>query len=204
MFKTATIDKEVLNISVIHDLTNKYIDLVIVEKVISYQDSKILIDAFLSFDAQKKTIRISEDGCFYPVPYSLVSNLFFEQPEKRYFDLAEDFNLSVQENGKGSVKLTNFLSSIGLKEMPPFMQQNYASLNIRLLNSHMNGIDLHCENSFIELLTTEFNNSLYERVDLENILSFYIVLQKPEKGGELILYNREWKEKTREMKRLCK
>jgi hypothetical protein len=65
-------------------------------------------------------------------------------------------------------------------------------LNTRILYSKKNGIDIHCENAFIHQLNEKFANWLKSKVDLDNAISFFLILQKSVKGGDLILYNQTW------------
>ncbi|MEC4895940.1 MAG: 2OG-Fe(II) oxygenase [Oscillatoria sp. PMC 1051.18] len=62
----------------------------------------------------------------------------------------------------------------------------YSPAQIRFTYPDRGGIGLHKGNEFINLPGFE---QLHEIVKLKNCLSYYLVIDKPEQGGELILYD---------------
>jgi hypothetical protein len=143
---------------------------------------------------------IIPDGYFYPYPYSVVQGVE-EEAEimlKKYFTSAIVVNNDFIVKGIGNVsnwyqsklekllkvKLINLKTEYGLE---------FAKTNLRILESAKNGIDIHCENAFLHQLTPGFAEWMKLKVDLENALSVFSMIQKPDKGGELFLYDLEWK-----------
>jgi len=50
---------------------------------------------------------------------------------------------------------------------------------IRLLYENKNGIDIHCENAFLNQLSDSFKLNISKKIDLENALSFFVVVKSP-------------------------
>lgn len=72
----------------------------------------------------------------------------------------------------------------------------FPKYNIRqMVPANDYAIEIHCENSFLSQLNNSLRTFLYEEVDIENALSFYVVLQK-DKNGDLLLFNKEWDQFT--------
>lgn len=142
---------------------------------------------------------IIPDGYFYPYPYSVVQGDKKEAEKMlmKYFTSAIIVNNDFVASGIGNVanwyqnklekefkvKLINLKTEYGLE---------FAKTNLRILETTKNGIDIHCENAFLHQLTPAFSEWIKLKVDLENALSVFSVIQKPEIGGELFLYDLEW------------
>jgi len=68
----------------------------------------------------------------------------------------------------------------------------YTPATIRVFHPNMGGIPVHCGNMFEELLPTLYAD-LLEKVITLNQMSYFIQLQTPQRGGELTIYDLEWK-----------
>lgn len=68
-----------------------------------------------------------------------------------------------------------------------------APTQYRRLKQSTEGFPIHCGNAF-EKLSPSFYAHLRKTVETTDQLSYYIVLQNTEKGGELTLYNQKWSE----------
>jgi hypothetical protein len=80
------------------------------------------------------------------------------------------------------------LLTMGNAEFPKY--------NIRqMIPANDYAIEIHCENSFLSQLNTSLRAFLYKEVDIENALSFYVVLQK-DHNGDLLLFDKEWDQFT--------
>lgn len=65
--------------------------------------------------------------------------------------------------------------------------------SFRLIMPYNGSIQLHCESYLYEHYKVH-ENLLQKDIDLDNGLSYFILVKKPDKGGDLILYNLEWNE----------
>jgi hapalindole-type alkaloid chlorinase len=69
----------------------------------------------------------------------------------------------------------------------------FSSSTIRVCFPELGGIDIHVGNMFKSLYPM-FYEFLGKIIDVQNQISYFVVLKKPEVGGALILYNAEWKD----------
>lgn len=70
---------------------------------------------------------------------------------------------------------------------------SYIPATLRVFYPDMGGIPVHCGNMFDEMLPNLYND-LNSRVNTKNQLSYFILLQTPEKGGHLRIFDLEWEE----------
>ena len=68
----------------------------------------------------------------------------------------------------------------------------YTPVTIRVFFPNKHGIPVHCGNMFEEILPTIYDD-LTKKANTENQMSFFIQLQTPQRGGELTIYDLEWK-----------
>jgi len=83
----------------------------------------------------------------------------------------------------------------GDKNVNPPIAKNgelYKSTTIRILHPNKGGIRAHVGNEFIQKLPQY--EDLASTVKLEDQLSYFIVLQEPNSGGELVLYDLLYKD----------
>jgi len=173
------------------------LDIAIIKNLIS--------DFSLSYENEIKVLQTKfpstqlslEDGFFLPLPYSTVNEQF--ENEK----VALDSYFSNANKAKNEFKSQQIFwfswfeqqlrNSFKEKiELLKYNNESFAPFGIRVLTANKNGLDLHCENAFLHQLKPNFRNWLYEHVDIENSVSFFITLQSPEIGGELVVYDMDW------------
>jgi len=70
-------------------------------------------------------------------------------------------------------------------------------VTIRVFQLGMGGVLAHCYNSYDEDLHPEFVNHFSQCMKLKHQLSFCISVNKPDKGGEITLFNVEHKDANR-------
>lgn len=120
----------------------------------------------------------------------LLSNFFKESKiaNQNYPNLLGD---KVKKNIDDTLNLaTNYQIKLLQKE-----NFEFPALNVRCMQPAANyAIEIHCENSFVSQLNKTLKNFLLEKVDLMDAISFYTMLQKPEIGGDLILFDKNWDE----------
>jgi hypothetical protein len=167
---------------------------------------KNLISDFpLSYESEIKYLQFKfpstqlslEDGFFLPLPYSTINEQF--ENEKVALDsyFSKAF-IAKNEFKSQQILWFNWFEQQLTKcfkekiELLKFNNETFAPFGIRVLTANKNGLDIHCENAFLHQLKPNFRNWLSENVDLENSVSFFITLQAPEIGGELVVYNMDW------------
>ena len=69
----------------------------------------------------------------------------------------------------------------------------YTPATIRFFYPHKGGIGSHTESEYFNALNFA-SDPLGQRIDIENILNYFITLKKTEKGGEFWLYDLLWEE----------
>jgi hypothetical protein len=116
---------------------------------------------------------------------------------KNYFHAANYFS-----SNKGLLigiemmnELDSFMEKLGLNKDSLVKFENgtpFSEINIRQLNSGSEGIDIHCENAFINELDENIKKQLEKKLDLLNAVSVLITLQNSEGGGCLEIFNSDW------------
>ena len=138
-----------------------------------------------------------EDGFFLPLPYSTINEQFENEKValdsyflKAFIAKSEFKSQQILWFNWFEQQLRNsFKEKI---ELLKFNNESFAPFGIRVLTANKNGLDIHCENAFLHQIKPNFRNWLYEHVDIENSVSFFITLQAPEIGGELVVYDMDW------------
>lgn len=186
--------------ALLDQLFDKKLDVVQLSKWIESTELEFLMnevnDGLSSLERGKAVI---PDGFFYPYPYSVIQGEQGKAQEmlKKYFTSAMITNNDFIAQGIGNVsdwylrKLEKRFK-VKLRHLQTEFGLEFAKANLRILETSKNGIDIHCENAFLHQLTPTFSEWLKSKVDLENALSIFSVLQQPEKGGELFLYDLDW------------
>ena len=138
------------------------------------------------------------DGYFFPFPYSTIhdSSAGLSLAMKQYFVGAKIANSLYFPESRITLSewFIDLVRTQMKREILPlkYQEHKFASFGLRFLKAGKNGIDIHCENAFLHQLSPLFKDWLYEKLNIENIWSFFLVLQKPTIGGELIIFNKSW------------
>jgi hypothetical protein len=140
------------------------------------------------------------DGYFFPHPYSTVHGAETD-PEaflEGYFSMAAIANsLSLPNAGNIADLLRKKVECVlgrPLNALSYNETHTFAKFGLRVLLAGKNGIDIHCENAFLHQLRPDMSSWLKAHVDIERAISFFTILQAPEVGGELVLFNKTWDE----------
>ncbi|MEX2410861.1 MAG: hypothetical protein WD607_05715 [Candidatus Paceibacterota bacterium] len=192
------------------NIENSTIDKATLSSLFQRNTDIINIDNFINLNTADKllsTLRISDknedngyfrlpDGCFFPFPYSIIRGDQENATEalNNYLSSNKAFSkrFFTSEHAAANVIRKQIEQSGGTKLLCLPNQICLSPLSFRVLFSGKNGIDIHCENAFLNQLDSEFKKNIYEVIDLENALSLFITLQAPEEGGELVLFNKTW------------
>ena len=78
--------------------------------------------------------------------------------------------------------------------------RTYVLATIRILHPHKNGLAAHTGNALTE--SYDAHEHLQSIVKLTNSLSYFIIIDKPERGGKLVLYDLLWEQTTADQKKL--
>jgi len=125
-----------------------------------------------------------------------------EQAEasKKYFLEMEKFNDTFVEEYGVDVqgKITELLTAIGGGRkvgVPSGLNDvgSYTYVTYRYLVPNQGLISVHCANYFGKTFTKAYRH-LNTKIIAENQMSYFIMLQEPEEGGELSLFNFRWQD----------
>jgi len=76
-------------------------------------------------------------------------------------------------------------------QVPDSGKGKYLSGTFRIIHPLKCHIDIHCGNQFFNQFPDVYQN-LTSVVDVKNQLSFFLLVQKPDDGGELVVYDATW------------
>jgi hapalindole-type alkaloid chlorinase len=145
-------------------------------------------------------------GFTYPPIFAEFSNRLKNETEAKktdekikYFKRTGEFNKLFKAEFGVDVKskLELFFKSISLRRDIKVAETtdgkgNYPFSTFRLLVPDKGLMSVHCGNYFGKTFEV-FYQDLTSKVAVENQMSFFIMLQEPEEGGELTLFNFRWK-----------
>lgn len=146
-------------------------------------------------------------GFTYPTVFAEFSNRIKDQTEEErkqsissYFKKTMEFNDDFKSNYGIDVKgrfetLFRTISGNRVIEVAEGMdgQGKYPFSTFRYLTPEKGLMSVHCGNYFGKTFEA-FYSDLTKRVAVINQMSFFIMLQEPEAGGELTLFNFRWKD----------
>lgn len=134
-----------------------------------------------------------KNSAFEPDEVIINNKLFtdyFSYCEKLRHSFAERFGVDIE----GTVsKVIGAMASGLAVDIPKGFNNNgvYPNVTLRSLNPNIGKIHTHCGN-FFQIEFSNFYQHLSTQVKVLDQLSYFIVLQEPEAGGELTLYDIEW------------
>jgi len=137
-------------------------------------------------------------GTMFPAPFAMIQdsgdslNLYF-QYLKSFYDFIE--NRSLDEMLK---RINNVFVSVseGFKVKVPSNKIKKAPLGpgtLRVYKPNMGGLHVHCGNFFQEE-SKVYYDLIEDNIDMDDQLSYFLLLQNSEAGGELTLYDLLWKD----------
>lgn len=139
----------------------------------------------------------TSSGKIFPAPFASIMDT--GEYLERYFskrDLLEKYNRAYPPLQNLSDKLELFFQKIsgGLSVTVPKnknLNKKVTPGTYRFFYPNMGGLHVHCGNYFQSEFDLYFSQ-MEDNVDLRDQLSYFIVLQKPEEGGELTIYDLRW------------
>ena len=182
--------------NIIQDIKNKKTDGVIVKSVFSNEEVRGLLNFLdsLSDDDYLQT----PSGKIFPKPFAVISDMDNKLQE---YTLSNSFFSKLKNENE---LISNFLKKLNTT-ISSFVQNteveqpkleisgiNVCDGTFRYLFKNKGGLYVHCGNYFQEQ-NEFFYKMVKQDVDVSNQLSYFVVLQNTERGGELTLYDLRWK-----------
>jgi len=194
---------EVLATAKGNSLLNGQVDGMVVEGFLSPQEVDSILNGFLNLTPQQ-LININKGFISYPISFAqytqgLMSNTVTPQYYHTHASafragFADMFGVNIEQ------KLIHFFEQAfkGKKVNIPHDKEGYGSFmpfNFRNLLPEYGELKVHCENLFFNEFPLFFE-LMSHLVIRKNDFSFFVVLQQPEAGGELCLYDARWAEEA--------
>jgi len=135
----------------------------------------------------------------YPFSFALLnrSSPQFADELKEYYRQSKQFKGSFAQVFETDMeaKFTSILTALNNNHAAKILETpgggSYIPFTFRMIVPEKNHINLHADNMFPQF-APEFYQLLQQVAEVKNQLSFFTVLQKPETGGELSIYNVAW------------
>lgn len=190
-----------LHPQVFTDLIDKKWDALVLNALVPLEQNEFYLGLKERMSSCSKNVIQHQNLSVYPLSYALIHEkndaaasehllqLFFEEAQKAN----QNYERLVGKNSIDTIqKLLQILCNYKLDVLGS-LEQEFPKFNIRsMLPQEQYAIEIHCENSFIHQLNPKLRAYLNQQVYLEEALSFYTVLQAPDAGGQLLLFNKEW------------
>jgi hypothetical protein len=203
-FETITVDELLKRDNALWDLYTNAADGFLIKNFLSEEE----VDTFMSnFDKV-----LNDDpahtavGFTYPAIFAEFSNRISQQTEDEknnaisaYFKKTTIFNENFKNEFGIDIKtrIESLLKAIsGNREIAVAEGKDssgkYPFATVRFLTPEKGLMSVHCGNYFGKTFEETYKD-LTKKVAVENQMSFFIMLQEPEAGGELSLFNFRWK-----------
>ncbi len=136
-------------------------------------------------------------GKIFPAPFAIITNTE-EKLDSYYRKLArfDNYKTSHDVVGKLMTKLDSFFKKVAKNYQVsiPFNKikdKEVAPGTFRMFFPGMGGLHVHCGNLF-QAQSMFYYSLIKNNIDMNDQLSYFVVLQQPEAGGELTIYNMLW------------
>ena len=203
-FQTITLEDLLKHKEALHDLYTNKSDGFLIKNFFAEKE----IDTIMSnFDkVLKDEPAYTHVGFTYPTVFAEFSNRISQETEEKkaaainaYFEKTSVFNDNFKNEFGIDVKSRFedlFRAISGNREIAVATgmdnKGNYPFSTFRFLTPEVGLMSVHCGNYFGKTFEN-FYKDLTKKVSVENQMSFFIMLQEPEAGGELTLFNFRWK-----------
>jgi len=170
------------------------IDAVILKNFLSSDEiNSILFHLFKAKENQPSQLAESKT---YPFSFAAINrqSSTFANDLYHYFVRSKSFRNTFRANYEIDIeqKFTTLLTALNNSQPARILsideQASYIPFTFRMIVPEKNHINLHADNLFPQF-APEFYEPLKKVADVHNQISFFTVLQKPEAGGELSIYN---------------
>ena len=171
-------------------------DVLVIKNFLSADEIKNLLQHLLQMAGNELPLKQSKT---YPFSFAEINrtspqfanelNDYFRQSKKFRNIFAQMFAIDMEK------KITAILTSLNQNNHAKILDMtedsSYIPFTVRIIVPEKNHINLHADNMFTDF-APEFYQPLKQVAEVKNQLSFFTVLQKPETGGELSIYNVAW------------
>ena len=191
----------------IQKLFSKEFDGFLVKNFLSKSELDLVLTNLKLVLEEKATPLLNRTGDSYPITMPSLSkeleNLDAKGKEEKlakYYHLVNDYHQLFPS--RFGVDLFAKISAFFLLLEPalpitrinePDRSNNYPFGSFRRLYKEVGGFDLHCGND-LQRQFELFYRELSHQVEIKNQVSYFIVLQQAEEGGELTTYSLPWEE----------
>lgn len=187
----------------LNDITSNKVNGFIISDFLSQQEVDSILSGFKSLQ-KEELIHINESFDSYPMSFAQYDQMLERNSIKNedYFNVSKNFISKFPSKFAVNIlqKLIDVFSNI--KNAPPILipndteQRPYVPFTFRELFPGEGCLKAHCENLFFQEFPSFFSK-INAFSTLENQLSFFVVLQKPQIGGELTLFDIIWNEQQK-------
>jgi len=183
------------NSSIVEQIKKREIDGVIAKSILTLQEVAE-VKSFL-IDLQENLYMTTPSGKIFPKPFAVINGERANQDAyAEYVALLDNYKLKHASIHLIFKKLNEFISNVAskYKVSSPTLKLNKCTVaegTFRYLYPNKGGLYVHSGNYFQEQ-NEFFYSMLEEDIDMDNQLSYFIVLQNAEQGGELTLYDLIW------------
>ncbi len=188
----------------IDHLYNRVTDGYIIQNVLNETEVKELVSAFENLDAYKAVHFEKREGFINPRAFSQIQNEneFDFDLLNSYLNDAEWFAKFLKERLSFNIKEKLLDTLAKLQNNVPITIPNYSTggthkaftfATYRFLKPDKGGMHIHCGSMFREIYPN-FYKQLDKIINFDGQLSYFLMLQRPEKGGQLRLFDAEWKD----------
>jgi hypothetical protein len=195
-FQTITKEDFISRKDLLREIKDGEISGVIVKDFFSKSDLNTLVHNYLTADLKSSNLPLNQ-GITYPTVFAHVRKETNDDPVaiKNYFLNCEQFRNNFKEDFKvdaAGIIQQAFESVSGGRHIEPAIgidnNGRYPFATFRNLNPDTGEMTLHCGLYFYELVP-EFYKHLHTIVGNDNQLSYFVLLQKPEIGGEMTIFD---------------
>lgn len=147
----------------------------------------------------EEQVVITPSGKLFPAPFAIITDsgerlsTYYDKLNKLY-EAKEKYS-SIKHTFE---KLDNFFKKIApsFSVKIPLIKLKNAAVSagtFRIFLPNQGGLHVHCGNLF-QAQSEYYYSLINKNIDKNNQLSYFLVIQQPERGGELTIYDMLWKD----------
>ena len=183
------------------NIYHRNIDGFLIKNVLSQEQVKLIVESLPKVDSTKKILRREVE--IYPRGFAAyfdnaesdpISDLnkYFEDGKNYRQEFVNYFGIDFE-----AILIDAFRQISGGREVqvsPGFNNHGcFTSSQIRRFYPDQGALPVHCGNVF-QHMYQDFYDELSKTARIQNQMSYFVLLQKPQSGGELVLYDILWEE----------
>ncbi len=176
---------------------NLYTDVIVIRNFLNPSEISTVLQQL--FNDEANTPPFLKNSKTYPFSFASLDRSApeFDQHLRQYFSDAKAFRNQFAASFGIDVerRFTDILTRLNNGHRARILDVDdygsYLPFTIRIILPEKNHINLHCDNMFSGF-APEFYGLLSDVAEVKNQLSFFTVLQAPEHGGQLSIFNVTW------------